>query len=151
MPSLPRPRGYRQFGPQAPSKHEFAARDIRPNGQFALHQFRTANDRDGSKTAAAAVQYWLPLSLNRRTIPTRKLSRSMSLMDDAAGTATHTRSRAACAFSRMAESDIAGVSASGSTLTCRIAGRPELRAASKAGKKSAVRSTVVPWPPKARA
>jgi putative tryptophan/tyrosine transport system substrate-binding protein len=57
----------------------------------------------------------------------------------------------ACAFSRMAESDIAGVSASGSTFTCRIAGLPDLRAASKAGKKSAVFSTVAPKPPKARA
>jgi hypothetical protein len=89
--------------------------------------------------------------LNQQTLPTPKSSRSMSEMDDAAGTAAHTRSRVACAFSRMAESDIAGVSASGSTLTCRIAGRPELRAASKAVKKSAVRSTVAPWPPKARA
>ena len=51
---------------------------------------------------------------------------------------------AASAFSRMADSDIAGVSASGSTLTCKIAGRPDLRAASKAGKKSAVLSTVAP-------
>ena len=40
----------------------------------------------------------------------------------------------ACAFSRMAVSDIAGVSASGSTLRCRIAGLPDCCAASKAGR-----------------
>src|SRR6516165_3248867 len=90
MPSLPRPRGYRQFGPQTPSKHEFAARDIRPNGQFALHQFRTADDRVGSKTAIAAKRYWLRPFSNQRTIPTRNSSRSMSEMDDAAGTAALT-------------------------------------------------------------
>jgi hypothetical protein len=50
----------------------------------------------------------------------------------------------ACAFSRMAVSDIAGVSASGSTLRCRIAGLPDFCAASKAGRKSAVFSTVAP-------
>src|SRR5262249_12893127 len=56
-----------------------------------------------------------------------------------------------CARSRVAVSDMVGVSASGSTLRCRIAGRPDFWAASKAGEKSAVFSTVAPWPPKARA
>jgi hypothetical protein len=58
MPSLPRPRGYRQFGgraPQASSKHEFAARDMRPKGQFAPHQFRTADDRMGHEATMPEV------------------------------------------------------------------------------------------------
>src|SRR5262245_3085640 len=50
----------------------------------------------------------------------------------------------ACAFSRVAVTDIVGRSASGSTLRCRIAGFPDCCAAAKAGKKSAVFSTVAP-------
>ena len=50
----------------------------------------------------------------------------------------------ASALSRMAESDIAGVSASGSTLRWMIAGLPDFCAASKAPQKSAVFSTVAP-------
>jgi ribulose-5-phosphate 4-epimerase/fuculose-1-phosphate aldolase len=50
----------------------------------------------------------------------------------------------ACAFSRVAVSDIVGVSASASTLRCRIAGLPDFCAASNAGQKSAVFSTVAP-------
>ena len=55
----------------------------------------------------------------------------------------------ACA--RMADKVVVGVIASGSTLTCRIEGRPEASARSYAGRNSAVSSTVSPWPPKARA
>src|ERR1700691_5252647 len=55
----------------------------------------------------------------------------------------------ACA--RIADNVVVGVIVSGSTLTCRIEGRPEASARSYAGKNSAVSSTVSPWPPKARA
>jgi hypothetical protein len=55
----------------------------------------------------------------------------------------------ACA--RMADKVVVGVIASGSTLTCRIEGRPDANARSYAGRNSAVSSTVSPWPPKARA
>jgi hypothetical protein len=55
----------------------------------------------------------------------------------------------ACA--RIAESVWPGLMASVSNLTCRIEGNPEATAASNAGPKSAVRSTVAPKPPKARA
>jgi protein PsiE len=52
---------------------------------------------------------------------------------------------------RMADKVVVGVIASGSTLTCRIEGRPDANARSYAGRNSAVSSTVSPWPPKARA
>ena len=52
---------------------------------------------------------------------------------------------------RIADKVVVGVIASGSTLTCRIEGRPEANARSYAGRNSAVSSTVSPWPPKARA
>src|SRR5688572_2777966 len=51
------------------------------------------------------------------------------------------------AFSRIADSVVAGVIASGSILSSMIAGLPEALARSNAGAKSAVRSTVSPWPP----
>src|SRR5262249_6669249 len=50
----------------------------------------------------------------------------------------------ACAFSRVAVSEMVGVSASGSTLRWRIAGWPDFCAASSAGKKPAVFSTIPP-------
>ena len=37
----------------SPSKHEFATHDMRPNDQFALHQFRTADVRIGSQPEVA--------------------------------------------------------------------------------------------------
>ena len=49
--------------------------------------------------------------------------------------------------SRMSVRDLVGVIASGSSLTSTIAGLPLARARSNAGAKSAVRSTVSPWPP----
>src|SRR6185436_3291459 len=55
------------------------------------------------------------------------------------------------AFSRIAESVVAGVMASGSIFSSIRAGLPEREARSKAGAKSSVRSTVSPCPPKARA
>lgn len=55
------------------------------------------------------------------------------------------------ARARMADKVVVGVIASGSTLTCRIEGRPDANARSYAGRNSAVSSTVSPWPPKARA
>ena len=63
---------------------------------------------------------------------------------DEGGTSTSTPYPPACAFSRIALSDIAGVSASGSILRWMIAGLPDFCAASKAGMKSAVFSTVAP-------
>src|SRR5262245_16349264 len=55
------------------------------------------------------------------------------------------------AFSRIAESVVAGVIASGSIFSSMMAGLPAREARSKAGAKSSVRSTVSPWPPNARA
>src|SRR5712692_754578 len=55
------------------------------------------------------------------------------------------------AFSRIADSVVAGVMASGSMRSSTIAGLPEREARSKAPAKSSVRSTVSPCPPKARA
>src|SRR5437016_3005013 len=55
------------------------------------------------------------------------------------------------AFSRIAESVVAGVMASGSMRSSRIAGLPEARARSNAGAKSSVRSTTSPCAPNARA
>jgi len=55
------------------------------------------------------------------------------------------------AFSRIAERVVAGVIASGSMRSSISAGLPDFEARSNAGAKSSVRSTVSPWPPKARA
>jgi len=57
----------------------------------------------------------------------------------------------ASAFSRSAESVVVGVIASGSSFTCTMAGLPEAKAASSAGRNAASVSTVTPKPPKARA
>src|SRR6266513_4299913 len=55
------------------------------------------------------------------------------------------------AFSRIAESVVAGVMASGSMRSSRIAGLPEVAARSNADAKSSVRSTIAPCAPNARA
>ena len=55
------------------------------------------------------------------------------------------------AFSRIAESVVDGVMASGSMRSSRIAGLPEVLARSNAGAKSSVRSTTAPCAPNARA
>ena len=71
-----------------------------------------------------------------------ELGHDRSIADSLARPQTFPPFSSACA--RMADKVVVGVIASGSTLTCRIEGRPEASARSYAGRNSAVSSTVSP-------
>jgi hypothetical protein len=51
----------------SPSKQEFATREMRRNGQFALHHFFAAHDRDGSRRDQSAASEYGPLHFTEQT------------------------------------------------------------------------------------